>query len=152
MAAILLTMTGLAADRPTAPRRTQQQLARAYPHQRVVNWCGGAFLGDRAGTIAVLLDEPHQQFKVLWVLPSGIQELDSVSRSAAIREFELQCLNPKAAAERQRVLRNSEAIESSLQVPAGQGAVCYFTDKTSAKCWSRDRRSGHLIEVGGWQT
>jgi len=38
-------------------------------------------------------------------------------------------------------------------VPKGAGAVCYFTDDTTAKCWSDGRKkAGDLIEVGGWIT
>lgn len=143
--------SGDPAARP--PREIQQQLAKKYPKQAMVNWCGGRFLGKPANAVAVVHDAAKKTFLVVWISPAGeAQELDSVAQSGADSKFELQCLDASQAKEREDVLQHSEAIESSLQVPTGEGAARYFTDTTTAKCWSLDRTSGKLKEVGGWIT
>ncbi len=142
-----------AGDAPPLSRDLQRQLTSEYPNDKVVNWCSGKFVGKETNAVAVLRVDSKREFLVVWVTPPGsIQELDSVPQADAASAFELQCLDAKQAEERQQILRNSEAITSSLKVLKGHGAVCYFTDNTTAKCWSLDRTSGRLIEVGGWQT
>ncbi len=145
--------SGAAQDKPAPSRVIQQKLTHKYPGQKIVNWCSGKFVGRDADAVAVLHNQAKKQFLVVWVMSNaGIQELDSVAQDESDPGFELQCLDAKEAKERQADFQTLEAIEGSLEAPEGLGAVCYFTDSTSAKCWSLDRASGRLVEVGGWQT
>ncbi len=152
-AAALCFTAAVGGDRPPLARNIQQQLTSKYLNHRIVNWCSGKFVGREKDAVAALLNPTKKQLLVLWVMaPDTIQELDTIEQTGVNSAFELQCLDAKQVRRRQDTLRNSETITNSLKVPNGAGALCYFTDNTTAKCWSLDRASGRLTEVGGWQT
>lgn len=131
----------------------QQKLAGKYPGQRLLNSCDGAFLGRRGDAVVALYDAAEKRVTVAWAPRQGeIQQLDSLAEQGEAKDFELQCHSAKQVDELRQTLRSSETIENFLKVPAGAGAVCYFTDQTTAKCWALDAKSGKLIEAGGWQT
>lgn len=153
LAALCSANPGAGEEKPAPSRVIQQKLTHKYPGQKIVNWCSGKILGRGADAVAVLHNQAKKQFLVLWVTSNaGIQELDSVAQDESDPGFELQCLDANEAKQRKTDFQTLEAIEGTLEAPEGLGAVCYFTDSTSAKCWSLDRASGRLVEVGGWQT
>lgn len=129
----------------------QQLLIKKYPNHKLVNSCHGTFVGKPSDAVAVLHNEAKKEFLVLWVMSSGnIQQLDSVMQAQA--DFELQCFDTKEAKKQEYLVFHTPTIEGDLKVRKGQGTVCYFTDDTTAKCWSLDRASGQLIAIGGWIT
>jgi hypothetical protein len=144
--------TAVGADQPSVSSEIREKLAKNYPNQKIVNWCSGNFAGKATDAIAVLRNQAKKQFLVVWVMSGDIQELDTVAQTDSSSEFELQCLNPKDAKELQDTLQHSEGINSSVEIPKGSGAVCYFTDATVANCWSLNRASGRLVRVGAWET
>lgn len=152
--AIALIMNPGFATATDAPKSAvKKALAKKYPREAIVNWCDGNFLGKPGDIVAVLSDESRKQFRVVWVTThKNIQELQSVSRFSPDASFELKCLDATKAKELQNTLRTSESIVDFLKIPEGAGALCYFTDYTTAQCWSADKKSDTLIDAGGWQT
>jgi hypothetical protein len=137
---------------PVSPE-IQQRLTKKYPNQKMVNGCNGKFLGKESDAVAVLHNPAKKEFLVVWVMSQGeIQELAPVAQTDTSAELELQCMDAKEAKERQDALKDSEGISSSLAIPKGSGAVCYFINYTEANCWTLDRASGRLIRAGGWET
>lgn len=131
----------------------QRKVISQYPGQRLVNSCDGAFLRRHGDAVVALYDAANKRVTVAWVTRRGeMQKLDSVPAPGESKDFELKCMNPKQVRELKETLRSSETIEDFLRIPASAGAVCYFTDQTTTKCWSLDAKSGKLEEAGGWQT
>lgn len=140
-------------DRPSINPEVQQTLAKNYPNHKMVHWCSGKFAGKSADAIVVLHNLAKKEFLVVWVMSQGgIQELDTVAPTATNTDVDLDCMNAKDAKELQDTLDTSEAITSSVKVPKGSGAVCYFVDENVSTCWSLDRASGRLVRIGGWET
>ena len=138
-------------------------LAAHYPHQRISNACAGRFIGAKSSYVVALQDPVQRTFTIVWVKADGeIQQLDSISGEAAATisgqknpgaaPFELQCMDAKQAREFIKRGANSEALDFRVRVRSGAGAVCYFTNATTADCWTLDRRTGALVGAGGWQT
>ena len=139
------------ADQAVLGDDLQQLLVKKYPNHQVVKSCSGKFVGKQSDTVAILRNQAKKEFLVLWVRSNGnIQQLDSVMQAEP--DFDLQCLDAKEAKKQEYIVYHTETIEGTLKVRNGLGAVCYFTDNTTAKCWSLDRASGRLIEIGGWLT
>ena len=139
------------ADQAVLSSDMQQLLVKKYPNHKVVNSCSGKFVGKPSDAAAVLRDAAKKEFLVLWVMSDGkIQQLDSVT--GTVPDVELQCFDAKEAKKQEYAIYHTPTIEGDLKVRKGLGAVCYFTDDTTAKCWSLDRASGRLIEIGGWIT
>lgn len=142
----------LGGDQPSIGREIQQKVIKNYPNHKIVNWCSGKFAGRELDAVVVLRNPAKKEFLVLWVMSQGgIQELDSVPQTDAT-DFELECLNAKDAKQLQDTLEASEGISSSVKIPEGSGAVCYFIDEAIANCWSLDSTSGRLVRVGAWET
>jgi hypothetical protein len=140
-----------AADQRVLSDDMQQLLADKYPNHKVVKSCSGNFVGKPIDAIAVINNAARKEFIVLWVMSDeNIQQLDSVTQAEP--EFELQCMNAKEVKEREHDVHTTDTIIGTLKALKGLGAVCYFSDDTTAKCWSLDRATGRLIEIGGWQT
>ncbi len=140
-----------AADQEMLNNDVQQLLADKYPNHKIVKSCSGSFVGKPTDAIAVVNNAAKKEFIVLWVMSDGnIQQLDAVTQAEP--EFELQCLDAKEAKEREHDVHTTDTITGTLKALKGLGAVCYFSDDTTAKCWSLDRASGRLIEIGGWLT
>ncbi len=140
------------ADPPPISREIQQRVLTKHAGHKIVNWCSGTFVRKDTDAVVVLQNQSTKEFLVVWVMPGGIQELDRVQLTDSSSEFELQCMNPKEAKELQDTLRHSEGISTSVEIPKGAGAVCYFIDETVANCWSLDRATGELVRVGAWET
>ncbi len=140
------------ADQPPISREIRQKVAVKYANQKIVNWCSGRFVRKDTDAVVVLHNQSKKEFLVIWVMTGGIQELDRVPQTDSSSEFELQCMNPNEAKELQDTLRHSGAVTSSVEIPKGAGAVCYFIDETIANCWSLDRATGQLARVGAWET
>ena len=137
---------------PVSPE-IHQRLAKTYPNLKMVNGCSGKFVGKETDAIAVLHNPVKKEFLVVWVMSQGkVQELDSVAQTGSSTEFELQCLSPREAKGLQDTLQKSEGVSSSVKIPKGSGAVCYFIDSAVANCWSLDRASGRLVRAGAWET
>lgn len=131
--------------------KVKDALAAKYPGEQIVASCSTAILGNTRDVFAALYGAHDKRIRVISVMQNGgTREIDVVPATRG-SSFELQCLNAKEAKQRKKVLGESETIRDFLRVPAGRGAVCYFTSDTETKCWSKDK-SGKLIEVGGWQT
>jgi hypothetical protein len=138
------------AEQAVFSNEVKQLLIKNYPNHKVVNSCSGAFVGKPSDAVAVLRNEAKKEILVLWVMSNGnIQQLDSVT---AVPDVEPKCWDAKEAKRREYDLHHTESIEAWLKVRTGLGALCYFTDNTTAKCWSLDRASGRLTEIGGWMT
>lgn len=148
-----LVVFAVAADsNDKAPAGVRTLLAAKYPAETIVTWCGGGFLGDRSGGVAALYNSEKRSYRVVWLTHgSSVRELQTVPAFEAGVQFELQCLDAKAARERKQTLEHSEAIRDFLHLPAGHGALCYFVSETETKCWSTDKK-GNLLAIGGWQT
>lgn len=80
-----------------------------------------------------------------------IQELDVVKKFNE-EKFELQCMDAKEASALKKSLSNSEGIHDFMKLPIDSGALCYFIDETTTKCWSQDVKTKSLVNIGGWQT
>ncbi len=140
-----------AADQGALSDDMQQLLADKYPNHKVAKSCSGTFVGKPNDAIAVINNGAKKEFIVLWVMSNGnVQQLDSVIQAEP--EFEMQCMNAKEAKEREHDVHTTDTIVGTLRALKGLGAVCYFSDDTTAKCWSLDRATGRLIEIGGWLT
>jgi hypothetical protein len=145
------TCNAFGADQAVLSNDVQQLLANKYPNHKLVKSCSGSFVGKHDDAIAVLRSEARKEFVVLWVMSDGkTQELDVVTQAEP--EFELQCMDAKEAKEREHDVHTTDTITGTLKARKGLGAVCYFSDDTTAKCWSLNRASGRLIEIGGWLT
>ncbi len=143
--------TASSSDQPIVSRKIEQTLTSKYPSHKLVNACSGKFVGRANDAVAVLHNQAKKEFLVVWVTSQGaVQVLDSVTQTEP--EFEIECMDAKEAKEREYDVHHTETIEGSLRVPKGLGAVCYFIDETTAKCWTLDHASGRLMEIGGWQT
>lgn len=139
------------ADQAVLSNDMQQLLIKKYPDHTVVNSCSGKFVGRPSDAVAVLRNQAKKEFLVLWVMSDGnIQQLDSVTEG--VPDVGLQCFDAKEAKKQEYEIYHTPTIEGDLKVRKGMGAVCYFTDNTTAKCWSLDRASSRLIEIGGWIT
>ncbi len=140
-----------AADQGGLSDKMQHLLADKYPNHKVVKSCSGNFVGKPTDAIAVINNAANKEFIVLWVMSDGnIQQLDAVIQAEP--EFELQCMDAKEAKGREHDVHTTDTIVGTLKALKGLGAVCYFSDDTTAKCWSLDRATGRLIEIGGWLT
>jgi hypothetical protein len=145
--------SGFGGDQSPLSPEIQKRLSKTYPNLKIVNGCSGKFVGKETDAITVLHNRAKKEFLVVWVMLEGhIQELDSVSQADSSTEFDLQCLSPKEAKELEDTLQRSEGVTSSVKIPKGSGAVCYFIDSAVANCWSLDRASGRLIRAGAWET
>lgn len=129
----------------------QQLLTKNYPSHKVVNSCSGNFVGKPSDAVAVLRDDAKKELLVLWVMSDGnIQQLDSVMQAEP--DIGLQCFDAKEAKKQEYAIYHTPTIQGDLKARKGLGAVCYFTDNTTARCWSLDRTSGRLTAIGGWIT
>lgn len=129
----------------------QQLLTKNYPSHKVVNSCSGNFVGKPSDAVAVLRDDAKKELLVLWVMSDGnIQQLDSVMQAEP--DIGLQCFDAKEAKKQEYAIYHTPTIQGDLKARKGLGAVCYFTDNTTARCWSLDRASGRLTAIGGWIT
>lgn len=147
----LCVHNAVAADQRVLSDDMQQLLADKYPNHKIVKSCSGSFVGKPIDAIAVVNNAAKKEFVVLWMMADGnIQQLESVTQAEA--EFELQCLDAKEVKEREHDVHTTNTIVGTLKALKGLGAVCYFSDDTTAKCWSLDRATGRLIGIGGWQT
>jgi hypothetical protein len=148
---VVVVNNALAADQAVLSEEMQNAVSNKYPNHKLVKSCSGDFVGKHDNAIAIVHNEASKEFVVLWIMSDGnIQQLDAVTQAEP--EFELQCVDAKEAKEREHDVHTTDTITGTLKALKGLGAVCYFSDDTTAKCWSLDRASGRLIEIGGWLT
>ncbi len=141
----------LATSAQTLSEASRSRLSTKFPGETIVASCSAMAIGRTLDSFAAVYSSSEEKVRVVAVAKNGdVRDLDVVPAFRGT-SFELQCLNAREAKERKKVLGESEAIRDFLKVPAGRGAVCYFTSETETKCWSTDK-DGKLIDAGGWQT
>lgn len=114
--------------------------------------CSGSFLGLNDESVVVTFDKASSSYKILWIDVKKQETVLSTIKKYNDEKFELQCMATKEASDTKKSLAKSEGVHDFLEFAAGNGLLCYFTDETTAKCWTYDKKKKSLVDAGGWQT